>query len=684
MQDESRFTDMKAPTEASNAHLLKHGLDKLRGYADRQKMLLSALNQLAEIRDDAARKSIMRLQRQLLAFEPSITMIGQVKAGKTSLINAMVGWPDLLPSDVNPWTSVVTSLHTSPGAPKSTSRARFQFFDKDEWSRLMDKGGRIGELASRAGADGEMEKIRQQVENVREKSRNRLGRRFELLMGRQHEYGTFDEEVIERYVCLGDDFGEETDATNTLGRFADITKSADLYFQRAEIPTPLCIRDTPGVNDVFLMREQITISAIRDSRICVVVLSAHQALSSIDMALIRLIANIKSREVIIFVNRIDELSDPGRQVPEIRESIRATLKDHDGPIDAEIIFGSAYWANKVLSGALKEFSMDSREALLKWAESELSDDTLPDSPLDLIWHLSGVPMLYRALSDRIVDGAGQEAIDRVARSAQNLARGLEAAGHIRATCSISGQLAMNRGEILAALDDIEARYTDELNRKFDVLQASYTARLDSSHRSFVERSTESLVRHLERHGEGKVWTYDPTGLRVLLRSAFQLFHARLNRTAKEVYLALATDLGALYGSAFGTEGSYQVEPPALAHIPPPVAIGQTIALDMRGSWWRSWWKRRRGYAAFSAEFFDMIVAETDPIIGELRDTQSELARNEMLAVLREFLAEQRLLLLSLIDAGESGEAGEMLGTGVTSERFKAIKQTIGTALQDAA
>ena len=65
-----------------------------------------------------------------------------------------------------------------------------------------------------------------------------------------------------------------------------------------------------------MMREQITIRAIRDSRICVVVLSAHQALSSVDMALIRLISNIKSREVVIFVNRIDELSDPAKQIPE--------------------------------------------------------------------------------------------------------------------------------------------------------------------------------------------------------------------------------------------------------------------------------------------------------------------------------------------------------------------------------
>ncbi|NHX27267.1 hypothetical protein HA397_25205, partial [Escherichia coli] len=274
---------------APNTRLLKRGTRKLREFAEQQDRLREALNELGEIRDDSVRKNIQRLQEQLSAIEPSITMIGQVKAGKTSLINAMVGWPGLLPADVNPWTSVVTSLHATPWEPAGDVRARFRFFDSNEWTRLLDKGGRIGELAARAGADSEIERIRAQVEAMREKSRARLGRRFELLMGTQHEYNSFDEEVVERYVCLGDDFIDEGEAPSTQGRFADVTKSADLYSRRPEFPMPLCIRDTPGVNDTFLMREQITIRSIRDSRLCVVVLSAHQALTSIDMALIRLI-----------------------------------------------------------------------------------------------------------------------------------------------------------------------------------------------------------------------------------------------------------------------------------------------------------------------------------------------------------------------------------------------------------
>src|SRR6056297_2999518 len=400
-----------------NLALLRNGLEGFRPLAERIATLEAALARLAALGDEATAKEAGKLRRRLDGLEPSVTLIGQVKAGKTALVNAMAGWPGLLPSDVNPWTSVVTSLHLSPRRIERTHRASFSFFDGEEWARLVERGGRVGELASRAGADDELQRVRDQVAEMREKSRRRLGRKFELLLGQTHDYGRFDQEMIERYVCLGDDFDEDEDSFDSQGRFADITKSADLWIDRPELPVSLCLRDTPGVNDTFMMREQITIRAIRDSRLCVVVLSAHQALSSVDMAIIRLIANVRSREVVIFVNRIDELSDPGTQVPEIRDRIRATLQELKGPADAEIVFGSAYWANAALSGTLDGLADASASSLVAWAEAELAGREQVGGVEEMIWELSGVPALNAALAARIVQGPGDEALARVAASA---------------------------------------------------------------------------------------------------------------------------------------------------------------------------------------------------------------------------------------------------------------------------
>jgi hypothetical protein len=343
------LTDESEPIAPQD--FLSTGLEPLIAFAGQAKRLDASLTSLGLLAGEAVGQSVARLREDLSQFEPAITVLGQVKSGKTTLVNALAGWSDLLPSDVNPWTSVVTSLHMMPGPHRREVSARFQLMKEDEWDRLLTKGGRLGELAQRADSQGELELIRHQIEAMREKSRKRLGKKFELLLGQEHEYGYFDRNLLERYICLGDDFLSQADGDSPgkQGWFADITKSADLYLHSRNLPFPMCIRDTPGVNDTFLMREQVTIGAIRQSRVCVVVLSAQQALTSSDLGLIRLISNLKSRDVIIFVNRIDELSDPANQTGEIERGIRATLAQHQGPADAEIIFGSAHWANKVLS-----------------------------------------------------------------------------------------------------------------------------------------------------------------------------------------------------------------------------------------------------------------------------------------------------------------------------------------------
>jgi len=666
------------PAQAKGA-LLKVGLDALDGFVAERQGLETALANLAEVGDDTTVKLAEKLRAQLDALEPSITMIGQVKAGKTSLVNAMVGWPGLLPADVNPWTSVVTSLHLSP-APigEGDVRASFRFFEPSEWDRLIEKGGRIGELAERAGHEAELEKVRRQVDRMREKSRSRLGKRFELLLGQQHDYEGFDEALIERYVCLGDDYADESGAAEMQGRFADITKSADLFLHRPEFPMKLCIRDTPGVNDTFMMREQITIRAIRDSRICVVVLSAHQALSSVDMALIRLISNIRAREVIIFVNRIDELSDPANQVPEIRDSIRETLRRHDGPADAEIVFGSAHWAELALQDRLEELEADSAAALLNWAESELEDGPQDDEFAADVWRLSGIPALYRALAARIAEGPGKETLARAARSAMNLAQGVEAAnegaGPGRST---PARLRLEPPEIARRMDAIAAESRAAFEAAFEAEIEGYHVRLDRSHRSFLERATASLIDHLDKQGEAAVWTYEPTGLRLLLRSAYQVFGAKAQGAARKAFAEAAAGFTTLYAEAFeGIGDDFAISAPPTAHVPAPVVIGQTIALDIKGNWWRNWWRRRRGHAAYATEFYAMIEAETDPIVTDLKTSQAGAVRNEMRAILEGFLEEQRQAILGFAEHRAAVARGDVLLLSEHDQRRCTVKDTL--------
>lgn len=661
-------------------NLPRAGFDALDALAADLAKLDTALTDLAAQGDEAIGRSVARMRQDLMAFEPSVTLLGQVKAGKTALVNAMAGWTDLLPSDVNPWTSVVTSLHLTPHAHEQTHRAAFRFFGADEWDRLMQKGGRLGEMADRVGAAGEVQKIREQIEAMREKSRARLGKKFELLLGQSHDYGYFDKNLIERYICLGDLFDEEAQSTDQ-GRFADITKSADLYLRAPEFPVPLCLRDTPGVNDTFMMREQVTIQAIRNSRLCVMVLSAHQALSSVDMAVIRLISNLDARDVIIFVNRIDELSDPAAQIDEIRQSIRETLRAQNGPDEAEILFGSAYWGAKVLANDIETMTEDSAEALFNWAAKAIPPGGEDQSPAQMVWDLSGLPALFRAIGTRIASGAGREVLTKTARNAMNLANSLKVSEAI--TVSAQGGLpdGIDPHAIRTALDAIADRHLTALKKDLSGIVASYHARSDRAHGNFLDRATYSLIKHLETHGEAPIWSYDPTGLRMLLRSAYTVFGTQSRNAAQRRYDAAATEIAALYAASFGgVVNGLGIEAPAPPDLAAPVVLGQTIALDFKDGWWASWWRRTRGYKAFAESFRAMIKAETDCILAELKYDHADRLQVSALKTLDGFLQEQRALLTDLANKATDGTdaVDAALSIDEQAHRKRALEDTMRT------
>ncbi len=676
---ETAPADIRASTRPSNLNL---GFEQLSQLNTERLRLSEALETLKQDAGSGASRSFTRLRRELDEFEPAITVLGQVKSGKTSLVNAMTGWSDMLPCDVNPWTSVVTSLHLSPqdsAMPKST-RARFQFMTEAEWDRLLTKGGRIGEMAGRAGAESELQKIRQQIDMMRERSCRRLGAAFEQLMGQAHDYDYFDKNLIENYICLGDDFEDEGGLIS--GRYADITRSADLHLNSAIIPHPLCLRDTPGVNDTFMMREQITIQAVRDSRICVVTLSAGQALNSVDLGLIRMISSLEARDVVIFVNRIDELSNPIEQVPEIEASIRETLASHQGPDEAVILFGSALWANAALMGRLDRLPPASSASLLNWAEACVRSGRqhMAKGPAqDMVWQLSGLPDLHAALGERISTKLGKPLLSRIAQSGLTVASGRAAAQNIRVQAT--GAAATGSADQLSSQDgfeDLVSARMRQLEQALDEVLEAFKTRADRAHATFIDRATHALVEHLERRGEDTVWEYDPAGLRLLLRSAHSVMSAKAKTVTQAQYEAAVREVAELLYHRFGAavEG-VQLAVPRVPDVAPPVSLGQTIALDFNDGWWARWWRRTRGYDSFADRFRKLIAGETEDFMEQLKSVQVAQMRSEFISRLQGFFDEQRDILAEISDA-RGGDLHATFTDEVTQERQAASRAALET------
>ena len=132
-----------------------------------------------------------------------IAVIGQIKAGKSTFINALVGRPGFLPADINPWTVVVTALHfrSSPTPPEHA--AVFQLFSVDEWKELAEGRGRLRELTERLVPGFQPDLLRAQLEVMRKRAERRLGSKFGELLGKCHRFDTVTPELLADYVSAG-------------------------------------------------------------------------------------------------------------------------------------------------------------------------------------------------------------------------------------------------------------------------------------------------------------------------------------------------------------------------------------------------------------------------------------------------------------------------------------------------
>ena len=263
---------------------------------------------------------------------------------------------------------------------------------------------------------------------------------------------------------------------------------------------------------------------------------------------------------------------------------------------------------------------------------------------EVIWELSGVPALYRAIAERIDEGVGGEAV-RESRALGDQPR--ETACALRQAATLSpvdaDGLDVDAGMLQRSFEKIAAAAQSAFDAELDATVDDFERRLERSHRSFLERATSSLLAHLESEGDGVVWEYDPTGFRVLLALGLPGLRPQPRHGLQARDPARPRPKSrALYQTSFGlAKDSFKVEAPRALRMPPPVLLGQTIALDLKGSWWSRWWQRRRGYSNYAMDFAQMIEAETLPIIDALRGDNARAIRADASRLMTDFLSEQR-------------------------------------------
>lgn len=567
--------------------------------------------------------TVEKLHERLHDLTIPVALVGQVKAGKTALANALIGKFDMLPSDVNPWTSVVTSVHINIPKPRGHS-AVFNFFTREEWDRMVGADQNMGELAGRADHEDEGDTIRAQIAEMKEKAEARLGQNFEYLLGSSHAYVGFHPELLKRYVCLG------TDEDEREGQFADLTRTADLYIEDADWALPTIIRDMPGVNDPFLVRETVTLDHLSGAGLCVIVLNATQAFTTADMALVRILMSMRNEQIVLYVNRVDELCDPHSDIVEIDTYIRGLLAEFELPTNIPIVFGSAAWAKMMAYAPLDDDPSDrlqkSLERLVTERQAAIEPDDTTGAPgstesstrrLD---DLSGLHELRQVIATQAARGIAAPALRNIARDAIDLTQ--QSAVLLKKTLGSQTPLRpdLDIEALIDRLDRLLKTVNDECERITTTSSEEMLFKISEAYYTFVSTETKALKRLILDKGDPNQWAPDVEDLQRHLNRSYNAFRESSMAAVSALFAETAREVEAIYGTVLSRESDlFDIEPPAVQEPPTPAILMRTTEFDVAGSWLSGWLARRNGGDAYVKRFSDITSKQLKATTKEMQD-----------------------------------------------------------------
>jgi tRNA U34 5-carboxymethylaminomethyl modifying GTPase MnmE/TrmE len=615
--------------------------------ARRRQELIDTGGELCRVLEPAGTGLVSDAMRMLERQVCRIAVIGQIKAGKSSFINAFVQRPELLPTDVNPWTTAVTNLHfRSPNQQENS--ALFHFFAASEWEQLSEGRGKLRELTERLVPGFEPDLLRQHVSALRTRAAARLGPEFTALLGQHHRIAALSPGILQQYVCQGDP-ADVASASDAAGRYADVTKSADIYLAPGPFDYPVTVIDTPGTNDPFLVRDEITRRCLESADLYIVVLTARQALSASDVALLRILRGLQRQQIIVFLNRIDELSDIAEHTEAVTAAVRRRLRNEFPGSDIPLIAGSAWWGNCALTNGTADLDrcVDGRAInyLLHkgiWPPANVAHAVEGDQDASVgirsaLFSGSGLTQIYAAVNELLGKSRNAYLLQQMTSCFIEMARASEGAAReelqsLERSYSTTlnaertqSELSRLRGElqrlqqVSTVIDSSAALFKQrQLEIVTNELGTLRNRLLDKVNQcASVERS--ALVDELLDGRSLRTWRFDSQPIRRELADEFvDGFHqaeAQLLDLQQEIVPHLRRLLAMLVPDADSPVALDIARRP----VPPPrmMSLGASVAVDLDASWWSQWWKRRPAPLQRGREIERIIREEFRSVVDQL-------------------------------------------------------------------
>ena len=583
------------------------------------------------------------LLQRLEELATPIAVVGQIKAGKSSFINALTGRADFLPTHVNPWTAVPTKLYFG-GSEALRKSAVFEFFSAAEWNRLgqsltgpvvnHDERGSVPDAAT--------------ARTIWRRAQVRLGERYHHLLGEQHRYETITPNILSHYLCVGPSV-EAPSRNVQAGRYADLTRLAHIYLPAAPFASPTILIDTPGLNDPTFIRIKTTQNILEYADAYIVILTASQPLAFTDIVLLRQLRGLEKRRFIVFINRIDELGGGLADVQAVEGHVRATLRQEFPGTAIPVLSGSALWATAANDGGDEQLhAIAASPSFRAMVRGDLPVPEDGEALRSLIFEASGFPDLGEALSELMLgsflanDGgkaismlnSAAEVAASVARRELTSLRQLIARPPARPSAPDFNSGIAQLEKRLQALSDARGRINslievsqERIQLLYDTQSAHIRTTIEDAIGAFAAAQKQFLIREAE-DVKGSRWRCDTSSLLKQLEDDFlHLFTAAIKDIAAvhdECIAEVKRSIEQPHARLDGSLGAGEVLHPDLRSALP--VLGSSIDIEISLPWWRSWWGSGKSLAEKADELESQIRREFSPIAERLFAlAQSELS-----------------------------------------------------------
>jgi predicted GTPase len=392
-----------------------------------------------------------------------VAFVGQMKAGKSTLVNASIFEDQVLPVASTPQTAKLTVVEQGE-EPSAT----VHFYSTEKWSEIEERAEQERQ------SDADNFSYAQQVEQARE----RLGfGRVEELLGTTRE---IEIDELDEYVASYDEIDGE-------GQFVDVTESVTIEYP-FDWGEGVEVVDTPGTNDPNEMREQVTHEYLDQADAVVMVLYGGRPANTEDIRFLReKLLNAGPSQVIIAVNKWDQVPEAQQADVEsyLREALIEQVEEND-ELDLPDEFRRSLKTDEIypvsaMRALLARTNKDIQSGRHYWRKVCRRKGI---ESLDEALEASGIEELERGIQEYLVDNKGRELLD----------------GPLRQSRSVLEKLQSELGQFE---ERIETRL-DNLNKRLDELEdelASKRDEFDSMGDELDELRVE-LRRIVEREFKG--------------------------------------------------------------------------------------------------------------------------------------------------------------------------------------